>query len=167
MKNRNRLRRLGNKVSQLSPELQKAAKGLSLPGEAGRALPDAVRAQSHSTPIQAEIPTATGRTEIFTYTTRALNESSLLYQAESWVRMRLILENAGAVDVSTRENITPVGSGKGITLPTDVEVQFNLNKKDRIYIASTSVNRVRVIIEPIAWGDQIATMLGKLVGLSK
>ncbi len=114
--------------------------------------------------VTPEIPAIRHNTEIFTYFTRPAAGTQLLYSAENWVRARLMLETAGFVDIATnRQNITPVGSGKGIQLPLNVEITFHLSKSNRIYIASTTVNSVRFIIEPIPWQEQIALMLSKSI----
>jgi hypothetical protein len=114
--------------------------------------------------VTPEIPPIKHNTEIFTYITRPAAGTQLLYSAEKWVRARLMLETAGAVAVATnRQNITPVLSGKGIVLPINVEIQFALSKNNRIYIASTTVARVRFIIEPIPWQEQMILMLSKSI----
>lgn len=96
-------------------------------------------------------------TEIYTYFTDApFGESKLLYSAETWVRVELQLETPGPVAVSTRQDVVPVLSGKGVLLPPDGEpIKFILPKGDRVFIASESFNRVRFFIEPIPWLEQI------------
>lgn len=116
-------------------------------------------------PNSPEIPAVGGHTEIYTYFTQ-VGGNRLLYSAESWVRVRFFLETAGPVAISTRQNILPTLSGKGILLPIDVEVTFALPKGDRIFITSNTVNRVRFIIEPIPWQEQIALMMSKLISLA-
>lgn len=155
---------LGKKI--LAPDLQKAAQATGMPGEAGRAIPGVqqVREQMVRTAVEGapEIPKNTDRLEVYTHTTR-VSGSHPLYEAERWVRLRLTLETAGPVAVGTRDSITPVLSGKGILLPTNVELQFSMGKGDKLYIAATAINRVRVIVEPIPWGEQIANMVGSLL----
>lgn len=115
-------------------------------------------------PVNPEIPPIKHNTEMFTYFTRPTAGTLLLYSAENWVRARLMLETAGDVVVATnRQNITPVLSGKGILLPFNVEITFPLSKNNRIFIASNTVNRVKFIIEPIPWQEQIALMLSKSI----
>jgi hypothetical protein len=113
---------------------------------------------------EPSIPAATGRAEVHTYFTKP-GGSHLLYQAESWVRLRLMLGTAGPVAVGSRDYVAPVLSGKGILLPENVEITFPLLKGNRVYIAAAAINRVRVIIEPIPWGDQTTTMIGQIVSL--
>ena len=57
---------------------------------------------------------------------------------------RLTLENAGPVAVGTMSAITPVLSGKGELLETDVPRTFYIAKGTRLYIAATGVNRVKL-----------------------
>jgi hypothetical protein len=168
---KNRLSKIKSKlVTPNTQEAKRLAHELRAPGETGRALPGPVQAQlmaQRQSPRKVglpDIPAATGRSEISTYFTR-VGGSQLLYQAEGWVRLRLLLSTAGPVSVGSRDDVAPVLSGKGITLPTDVEVTFSLLKGNRVFIAAASVNRVRVIIEPVPWGEQIATMLGNTVSL--
>jgi hypothetical protein len=162
------LQRLGNKLK--APEFNKLTHELKARGEFGRAVPGInqtqIRAESASkVPIGLpDIPAATGRTEISTYFTKPGGDF-LLYQAESWVRLRLMLETAGPVAVGSRDQVSPVLSGKGILLPRDVEITFPLSKGNRIFITAGAVNRVRFIIEPIPWADQVGTMIGSIVSL--
>ncbi len=105
------------------------------------------------------------RTQIYTYFTKPTGISELLYSAESWVQMTLVLETAGPVSFGTSENVSPVLSGKGILLPpTGVPIEVYLPKGNRIFIAANAINRVKVIIEPLPWLEQIAQQVGE--GLS-
>jgi hypothetical protein len=161
---RKKQRLLGRRL--VGSDLQKTARELAMPGEAGRAIPGvaqvkqaAVAAVKHG---EVLIPRNTDRLEAYTHTTRP-SGTHLLYEAERWIRLRLMLETAGPVDVGTRDNISPVLSGKGLSLPTNVPLEFTMSKGDKLYIAATAINRVRVIVEPIAWGEQIANMIGSLL----
>ena len=98
-------------------------------------------------------PDVTSRTETYTLFTQ-IGGNRLLYSAESWVRVNLRLETAGPVAVSTREVVTPTLSGKGILLGAD-EVEFILPKGSRLIYTADSVNRVRFIIEPVPWLEQL------------
>ncbi len=96
------------------------------------------------------------KTDIYTYFTVPTGITELLYSAESWMRVELVLETAGPVAVSTRDSVTPVLSGKGILLEPDGEpIEFIMPKGNRLFIAAESFNRVKVIIEPIPWLEQI------------
>lgn len=107
------------------------------------------------------------KTDIFTYFTEATGASALLYSAEDWVRIELALETAGPVAVSTRESVTPVLSGKGILLEPDGEpIKFVMPRGNRLFIAAESINRVKVIIEPIPWLQQLLSQVeGGFTGL--
>ncbi len=87
-------------------------------------------------------------TEIKTLITDQIGVSTNFMTAESWVQVKLRLETAGPVAVSTRENIAPPLSGKGGLLNDD-NMTFVLNKGDRLFYVAQAVNRVRVIIEPV------------------
>lgn len=94
-------------------------------------------------------------TDIYTYFTEPDGETKLLYSAAGWVKMELTLETAGPVAFSTRESVTPVLTGRGILLITDEAIDFVLPKGNRVFIAAEAINRVKVIIEPIPWQEQI------------
>lgn len=116
--------------------------------EAARALPDS---KGGETPKHLQ----NDRTEVFTYFTRP-GPTQLFYSAENWVRLKMTLETAGPVAVGQRADLTPVTSGKGRLLDIADEFEVILAKGTRFYIASGSVNRVSVTIEPIPWLEQIS-----------
>lgn len=165
---KNRLGRIKNRL--MAPDIRKLSNELTATGEMGRAIPGAVQAQAaaqaqSSAPVlHPDIPAAAGRTEISTYFTK-VGGNNLLYQAEGWVRLRIMLETAGPVAIGSRDDVEPVLSGKGITLIRDVEISFPLAKGNRVFITSGAVNRVRMIVEPIPWAEQVTTMIGSLVSL--
>jgi len=85
-------------------------------------------------------------------------DAQTLYTADRpWVRVTLMLESAGPVAVGTKATITPVLGGNGILLPppsvggTVIPITFNLAKGNKLYIASTSINRVKVQVDPFPW----------------
>jgi hypothetical protein len=98
-------------------------------------------------------------TEIFTYFTLPDGQTHLLYTAETWMTIRMTLETAGPVAVSTREEITPVLSGRGRLLPVGVEYEFRVPKGNRIWIAAEAVNRVSWSVAPIPWLQTISLEL--------
>lgn len=109
------------------------------------------------------IPAGTKRTDIYTYFTVPDGVTKLLYSAEAWSRIRLTLETAGPVAVSTREDIAPVLTGKGILLDVGIEKEFDLPRGNRLYILSETINRVKFIVQPIAWQEELFTII-KTVG---
>lgn len=114
---------------------------------------------------QAEQGRAEVRTYVQTYFTKVANDTDLLYNGDrQWARVTLELETAGPVVVGTVQKITPVLSGKGIQLTTNEERTITVAKGTRLYIASTSVNRVKVTVEPLPWLEQITATLRDLVG---
>jgi hypothetical protein len=101
-----------------------------------------------------------GRTEIYTLFTK-VGDSNLLYSADkAWVRVRLRLETAGPVAVSTREDVQPVLSGKGALLYDEDRV-LTIPKGSRLWYGAQSVNRVAVVIEPVPWLEQMMLMIGE------
>jgi len=154
----------------MDPDIKEMASELRMPGEQGRSIPSAEKVKKQNAAIAREgapaVPVASGRTEISTVLTGSVGGSQLLYQAESWVRVRLMLETAGPVAIGTREDVSPPLSGKGILLPpNNVEVEFSLAKGNRLFISSTALNRVRFIIEPIPWMEQVSNMVGSILTL--
>lgn len=103
------------------------------------------------------------QTETFTYFTTIGPQPNqggtpVLYNGDRlWANVTVTLETAGPVAVGTRSELFPVLSGKGVLLDTDVPKTFVIGKGySRLYIASTSINRVKVEIEPFPWIEQIA-----------
>jgi hypothetical protein len=115
-------------------------------------------------PPQPTVKHTDTKTRAFTYFTVA-GETKLLYSAESWIKARLMLEDAGPVAIGMDQNITPVLSGKGILLPTNVEIEFYISKGDRIFIAAESINRVRFLIEPVPYGTVILSIYNALAAI--
>lgn len=91
------------------------------------------------------------KTEIYTIVTDGTGITRLVHTANTWVKIRLRLENAGSVVVGTRQEIAPVASGRGILLTVNEDEVFELNKGERLYIASETVNRVKTFISPIPY----------------
>lgn len=96
------------------------------------------------------------RTDMQETFTTTLGESQLLYVADQWVRVQLMLETAGPVAIGTRAEIVPVLSGKGRLLTTGVPYEAYLPRGTRLYYAAESVNRVAFTIEPIPWMEQLS-----------
>ena len=124
--------------------------------EALRALPD-----SKGGEIPKQLQTA--RADVYTYFTEA-GETKELYSAENWVRIKLELQTAGPVAVGTSALLTPVLSGRGMLLGTNVPFEAYLPKGTRFYIAAGAVNRVNVTIEPVPWLEQISGEIGRVAG---
>lgn len=91
-----------------------------------------------------------------------------LYSADRlWSKVTVTLETAGPVAVGFSSNLSPITSGKGILLTTDDPVTFNVAKGNKLYIQSTSVNRVKVQVESYPWLEQITGSLVGLLNLAK
>jgi hypothetical protein len=101
-----------------------------------------------------------------TYLTRA-GGTAILYNGDrTWAKVTLTLRTAGPVAVGQSADLQPVLSGKGELLQTDVPAVFNVAKGDRLYIASTSVNPVGVLIEGYPWLETITGLIGSLTGVT-
>lgn len=128
-------------------------------------LPD--RTQATVTGAKPDLAAGEKRSSISTYFTKPVQigiPTAILYNGERmWTRLVLTLETAGPVAVGNMSAITPVLSGKGQLLQTNEPTPFTLAKGVRLYIASTSVNRVKVTVEPVPWLEQIVGLLAKFV----
>ncbi len=101
--------------------------------------------------LAASIQPATTATRF----TKGDGKSYQLYAASRWTMARLILETAGPVSVGTSDDITPVLSGKGTLLTTNIPFEIDLAPGNKLYIAAEAINRVKVTLTPYAWQEQI------------
>jgi hypothetical protein len=107
------------------------------------------------------------RTFVDTYFTKAPvvgQDTDIVYNGDMvWAKVTLTLETAGPVAVGNLASLTPVLSGKGQLLETDVPTEFFIAKGTRLYISAAGVNRVKRVIEPIPWLEVIAGLVGSVV----
>lgn len=76
-----------------------------------------------------------------------------------WARISLTLETAGPVAIGTSSKITPVLGGGGRLLLTNQTIIVTLAKGTKLYVASTGVNRIGRVIEPVPWLEQIVGLV--------
>lgn len=93
-------------------------------------------------------------TDISTYFTQ-IGGTRLVHSAQTWMKITLELETAGPVAVGTRDDLQPVLSGKGILLTLNEQQVWVMEKGDRLFATSQTINRVKMIIEPIPWQGKI------------
>jgi len=124
--------------------------------------------------IQAPSATVAGAelaTEIYTFFARLPTDGQLatIYNGDrQYAQVILTLETAGPVAVSTKQQILPVLSGKGQLLETGVPLSFVLAKGNRLYVATSSLNRIKVTVQPPPWLEQFAGLLHLILkGVSK
>lgn len=108
-------------------------------------------------------------TETFTYFTQIPGtgqpSTQTLYSADrTWAKVTLMLETAGPVAVGTATDLSPVLGGVGVLLPTNIPMSWSLAKGSKLFIASTSINRVKVQVEPIPWLSRLASILTDILG---
>lgn len=104
------------------------------------------------------------KTSISTYLTN-VGTTDILYNGDrQWAALTVTLQTAGPVAVSNLNNIAPVLSGKGQLLQTGVPTRFIIAKGTRLYVLSSSVNRLALVVEPIPWLEMITALLGKTAG---
>lgn len=121
------------------------------------------RAQATAQPPSTSIGQGSNRSQIYTYFTKPPvvgEDTPILYNGDRlWARVTLTLETAGPVAVGTASQITPVLSGRGQLLETGLPLVFDIAKGTKLYIAATSVNRVKVSIQPLPWLEQITALV--------
>lgn len=121
--------------------------------------------------VPSPSPTISGAeltTEVYTFIAQPSSDGKpvVLYNADrQYARVTLTLENAGPVVIGNKQQLVPVLSGKGALLNTDMPFAMTVTKGNKIYIATTSINRVKVLIEPVPWLEQIAGMISALPGM--
>lgn len=119
----------------------------------------------------------TGQGENKTYTQTFFTQipatgqgAQIIYNGDRiWGDVTLELETAGPVAVSTLADIFPVLSGKGILLDTGLPQTFRVAKGNRLYVAATSVNRIKVTVAPVPWLETITgliTAIARRFGIS-
>lgn len=119
--------------------------------------------------VQAPSPTVAGaelKTEIYTFFARPAPDGQLaiIYNGDrQYAQVILTLETAGPVAVSTKQQILPVLSGKGELLETGEPLSFYITKGNRIWVATSSINRIKVTVQPLPWLEQLTGLLGLLV----
>ena len=134
-----------------------------IPEMAGRLSKEVARAIPTSRGKETPGQLHTYHTQTYTLFTEVGPQQKPFYSADQWITIRLELETAGPVAISTNKAVTPVLSGKGILRPTGREYETRLSKGERIYYAAESINRVKVTIEPIPWLQQIAGEITEVV----
>lgn len=121
------------------------------------------RAVATAQPPSTSVGQGSNRSQIYTYFTKvpvAGEATPILYNGDRlWARVTLTLETAGPVAVGTASQITPVLSGRGQLLETGLPLVFDIAKGVKLYIASTSVNRVKVSIQPLPWLEQLTALV--------
>lgn len=112
---------------------------------------------STSAPLPDDI-----RSDIYTLFTKA-NGTKLILSLPYWCKITFRLESAGPVAIGTREDLQPVNSGKGRLLPANSDVVVVVPPNNRLYIASTSMNRVSVQVESFPYLSSILAQITHLV----
>lgn len=148
--------------SKIAPSSQPAAapRGSKIaPASTNRTIATAPAPQA--TPGKAD-----DRILIYTFLTKiTTDKAAVLYNGDSiWRKLTLTLETAGPVAVGQLADITPVLSGKGQLLTTGTPTTFNIAKGDRLYVASTSVNRISVVSEALPWMENITGIITSILG---
>lgn len=127
----------------------------------------------NQTVAQGAVPaTSTGQAETKTFVDTFFTKvpvvgerPSIVYNGDRmWAKVTLILETAGPVAVGNMADLTPVLSGKGQLLETDVPTIFYIAKGTVLYIAAAGINRVKRILEPVPWLETITGLVTSIAG---
>lgn len=102
------------------------------------------------------------RAAISTFFTKVGLTETLYPGDRLWAKVTVTLETAGPVAVGTKQRLTPVLGGAGTLLATNTPTSFTISRGDRLYIAATSVNRVKVVIESFPWLEQLVGLLDRV-----
>jgi hypothetical protein len=123
----------------------------------GRAVP---------TPAPAEASQAAGNynTTLSTVFTKVGQVVPLYTADQSWARVVVTLETAGPVEVASVANFKPFLSGKAQTLQTGVPLTFDCARGSKLFIGASTVERVKLTVEPLPWLEQIAGGITNVVG---
>jgi hypothetical protein len=120
--------------------------------------------------VQAPSPSFAGaelNAEVYTYFAKPSLDgtAAILYNGDrQYAQVVLTLETAGPVIVGTKQQLYPVTSGKGARLETGVPTKFTISKTNRLWVATGSLNRISVTIQPVPWLEQITGLLASIVG---
>ena len=94
-------------------------------------------------------------------------DTVLIYSADrQYAQVIITLLTAGPVAVSTKQQLTPVLSGKGSLLQTGVPFTLCLAKGQKLYGATTAISRLALTIQPFPWLEQITGTL-RLLGVTR
>jgi hypothetical protein len=146
-----------------SPRVPIITRPKPAPSKIGPVSLDRTKAQTSNPPSENPSAGQNNRALVDTYFTKptATGEGiDTIYTADRlWAKVTLTLETAGPVAVGTMSNIVPVLSGKGQLLQPGVPHEFLIAKGSKLYVASTSVNRISRTIEALPWLEQIAATI--------
>lgn len=129
---------------------------------------------TNRTIAQATVPgstpgTSESRTFIDTYFTKIPvfgEPTEIVYNGDrAWAKVILTLETAGPVAVGNSSQISPVLSGKGMLLETEVPTEFVIAKGTRLYISAAGINRIKRVVEPLPWLESITSLIAQLMGV--
>ncbi len=102
--------------------------------------------------------------QLSTYTTQAVSGTQTLYNADrQWARVTLTLTTAGPVQVGEKQDLGTVTAGQGISLQTGVPVVLDVARGNRLFVLSSAVNRITVVVAPYPWLEVITGSVMRLV----
>lgn len=105
--------------------------------------------------------------KISTFFTIAGTTQNLYNGDRLWAKVTLTLETAGPVSVGEQNNLQPVLSGNGQLLQTGQPTVFNVAKGNILYVASTSTNRIGVVVEAYPWLEMITGTVASMLSIMR
>ncbi len=93
-----------------------------------------------------------------------IGDSQIIYTADRmWCKVTLTLMTAGPVAVGQYAQLAPVTSGRGQNLQPGVPTVFNVAKANTLYVASTAINAISILIEPYPWLETITGIVTSML----
>lgn len=91
------------------------------------------------------------------------DRAALLVNATDWLEVTVLKETSGIVVVGTKADLSPVGSGKGMSIPADVPIKFLMTPDSFLYtVSDTTTQKLSVIIQPLELFSQMLKALGAM-----
>lgn len=75
-----------------------------------------------------------------------------------WAEVTLLLKSAGPVSVGVDKAIT-LDKGDSVSLTQDVPLKLTVARGQTLFVFSGAVSQLQIIVEPIAWGEQLLAAL--------
>lgn len=137
-------------------------------GRASKIAPASTNRMIATVPAPSDtMAAAENRVKVQTFFTES-GKTQILYNGDRiWAKVTITLETAGPVSAGEQANLLPVLSGRGQLLQTGVPTVFNIAKGNILYVASSSVNRLGVLIEAYPWLEIITGVVTSMLGVMR
>lgn len=82
--------------------------------------------------------------------TDALQGNQPVFTASTWCQITALKESSGVVAMGDSPKLTPFAQGSGMQLPVDQPVTFLMAPGSSLYLASTTAERVSIIVQDLS-----------------